>query len=307
MSTNNKIYISILTYNSSEIIKNCLINLEKQTNKNFEAFVFDNNSSDNIEEICKEFKFVKFIKFASNTGYSGGNNQAFEYFKQNFKDFRYFLVLNPDTVIDSNLIEELELFILKHPNFSLANPALVKNNKENPQIQEFIGPSFTHIYLPKKGNKVYEKVKWAGGYCLLVNVSKIENHLFNDYFLYFEDIQLSVRLALKSDEVYCIYSTHVFHPEKENIQDYRIYYCELNRYKFLADTFNKKFLILYSPIFILIRVILFLVNSLTLKKNYPYLLHLKANLKGLVYFYTKIFSRGENVKFTETLKFLFLN
>ncbi len=92
---------------------------EIQTSKNFETFILDNKSKDNIKKFCENKKNINFVQFDNNSGYSGGYNQACRYLKENYKDFKYFLIVNPDSILAPNLIEEFTNFISLKKNFVL--------------------------------------------------------------------------------------------------------------------------------------------------------------------------------------------
>jgi glycosyltransferase involved in cell wall biosynthesis len=116
-STNNEILISLLTYNSSDFIKQCLDSLRVQSNQNFKCFVIDNNSNDNIAEVLKKYPEVTFIKREVNDGYTGGHNFALNFFRENFPSHQYMMVLNPDTILSPNLIEIFQSNFCKKSDF----------------------------------------------------------------------------------------------------------------------------------------------------------------------------------------------
>jgi len=304
MKSEPKIYVSILTYNSVKILDPILESLENQTSKNFEIFIFDNNSSDNIKEFCSKKKNLNFVQLKENTGYSGGYNLAVKHLKENFKDFKYLLIINPDTILDLKLIENFNKFIKEKNNFVLASP-LIKFDEKYFSSGSFFGLTFSNTSKEVNFEDVYEKVKWNSGCCLLVNIEKIKGNLFNDYFMYYEDTQLSARTTIKYNSNFCIHTTYVIHAYDPKPYTYKTYYCELNRYKFLADTFNKKYLLIYFPFYFFLRFIIFLNILRTFGFKYPYREYFIGNLRGLKYFFTKLFSKGENCTFLQTFNFCF--
>lgn len=304
MKSKPQIFVSILTYNSLKIIEPLLDSLENQTSKNFKTFIFDNKSKDNISKFCENKKNINFVQFDNNSGYSGGYNQACRYLKENYNDFKYFLIVNPDSILSPDLIEEFTNFISKKENFVLASP-LIEFDGKYFSSGSFFGPTFSNTSKEVKIEDEYEKVKWNSGCCLLVNTEKIKGELFNDYFMYYEDTQLSARTAIKYNQNYCIHNTFVIHGFDPKPYAYKTYYCELNRYKFLADTFNKKYLLLYFPVYFLLRFLILLNIIRVFGLSYPYKEYFIGNLKGLVYFFKKIFSKGENCSFSKTFNFCY--
>ena len=94
--------IIILTYNSSQIIKQCL---DSFNNNNYQVIVVDNASSDETLQIIKaNFPLVKIIRNDKNIGFGRANNLAINQVKTNFS-----LILNPDTIIKDAAIAMKEI------------------------------------------------------------------------------------------------------------------------------------------------------------------------------------------------------
>src|SRR3989344_9058371 len=88
--------IIIVSYNTSDFLKECLESIKKNTERlNYEIIVVDNPSSDNsVKMIKKEFPQVLLIESRKNLGFSKANNVGVKKSKG-----RYVLFLNPDTVV----------------------------------------------------------------------------------------------------------------------------------------------------------------------------------------------------------------
>ena len=105
MLENNTPLVSIivLNYNAGQLLYNCIESIQKLDYPKIETIVVDNISTDNSQNICKEkFPFVKLIQNEKNFGYCEGNNIGIRSAKG-----EYVLILNPDTIVESNLISEL--------------------------------------------------------------------------------------------------------------------------------------------------------------------------------------------------------
>ena len=106
----NRASVIIVTYNHEDYIKDCLSSV--LINDPFEVIVVDNCSIDKTVEIIKEkFPEVKLIKNQKNLGYSGGNNLGVKHAKG-----KYVVILNPDTRVDENWLEELLKPLRDHKN-----------------------------------------------------------------------------------------------------------------------------------------------------------------------------------------------
>ena len=104
--------ISIVSYNTKTLLKNCLGSIYKNTGKyEFEVIVVDNNSGDgSVAMVEKEFSQVKLIKNEENMGFARANNQAIRQSKG-----RYILLLNSDTVVISDALSKMISFMDNHP------------------------------------------------------------------------------------------------------------------------------------------------------------------------------------------------
>ena len=103
-----KVFVSMVTFNSSNATVECLNSLEKVDKINIELFVIviDNGSQEKFK-IDKKFQNynLKIIRNEKNLGFSGGQNIGIKYALENGADF--IIVLNNDTLLDKNLIISL--------------------------------------------------------------------------------------------------------------------------------------------------------------------------------------------------------
>ncbi len=112
------ISIVIVNYNTAHPLKNCLTSIYRNSkNLTLEIIVIDNASTDqSISLVEKSFPRVTLIKNKKNLLYSKANNQGLRK-----ASGRYFLVLNPDTVIRNNTLSAMVEFLDQDPSISLAS------------------------------------------------------------------------------------------------------------------------------------------------------------------------------------------
>jgi hypothetical protein len=113
------ISVSIVNYYSQKVIYRCLESLRRSNwhNLEYEIILVDNsNESDLAAVIAKDWPEVRYIA-NSNTGYGAGNNLAL---KQSLG--KYFLIMNPDTVVESDSIWHLYSFMESHPQVGVVGP-----------------------------------------------------------------------------------------------------------------------------------------------------------------------------------------
>ncbi len=95
--------ILIVNYNSGTLTNNCIESIEKTVKRtNYEIIVVDNASPDKSGKIIKTGENITLIELDKNIGFSGGNNVAI-----NHSTGKYILLLNPDTIVLDNTIDEI--------------------------------------------------------------------------------------------------------------------------------------------------------------------------------------------------------
>ena len=107
MNEDMDLSIIIVSYNTKEMTLACIKSIYEQAKENsFEILVVDNDSSDgSADAIAKQFPNLKLFALKENLGFAKANNFASQYAVG-----KYILLLNPDTVVLNNAIDELLIF-----------------------------------------------------------------------------------------------------------------------------------------------------------------------------------------------------
>lgn len=105
--------IIILNYNTCELTLKALRSVyASRTGYQFEVILIDNASSDSsVEKIREEFPQVQLIENEENVGFSKANNQGMR-----IATGRYVLLLNSDTVVQTDTLEIMVRFMDEHPD-----------------------------------------------------------------------------------------------------------------------------------------------------------------------------------------------
>ena len=137
-NTSNNVGVVLLNWNGGEYTISCIESLLKGSMIPWKIVVVDNGSNDGSPDLISDkFPEIYLIRNTKNRGFTGGNNQGIDYMLS--EDIDYIWVLNNDTIVDKNCLEEL---------FNAA--------KLNPQIACLTGK----IYFYKPSNMLW----YAGGY-----------------------------------------------------------------------------------------------------------------------------------------------
>jgi len=212
--------IIILTWNTAEITKKCVLTVEKYLkNKiNYEIVVADNGSTDNTSEIFKSMDSVRYIKNENNYGFAKGNNLAAKHAKG-----KYLLFLNSDMELIDDSLLKMYNFFKKNPSITAIGPKFL-NSDLTPQasifppqtvknaIKEFFFqvPSYSK-YLPK-GNTPTSVWAISGGTLLMREKTFRQINGWNEkYFFYYEDLDLCRQLHRLGKKIYYFPQASVVH------------------------------------------------------------------------------------------------
>jgi len=116
-----KTTVVIPNYNGKHFLKNCLTSLFHQTKKEFYTLVIDNGSSDgSVDYIKEQFPWIKVLSLKKNYGFCKAVNRGIQIAKT-----PYVLLLNNDTEVEPDFVEELEKAMERHPKaFSVSSKML---------------------------------------------------------------------------------------------------------------------------------------------------------------------------------------
>lgn len=110
---NIELSIIIVSYNTCKMTLECVSSLLRNTKlKNFEVIIIDNNSTDDsVNQIAKSFPDIKLIASNVNLGFAEGNNYCAKLARG-----KLLLLLNPDTIVLENSVDNLVKFSYQIPN-----------------------------------------------------------------------------------------------------------------------------------------------------------------------------------------------
>ena len=246
MNESPLVSVVVLNYNAGKLLENCIDSLKKSSHTNLEIIVVDNISSDSSQKKCKEkFPDIKLIQNNKNLGYCGGNNVGIKDAKGEF-----IVILNPDTIVQTNCIDELVSAYNKFGE-GLYQPKILSLNEED--IIQSTG-NMLHIFgfgfARDKGNKVenkveeIEKIGYASGTCLFTSREVINKvGLLDEFlFLYHDDLDLGWRAAQIGINSYYVPKSEIYHAESYSLRwsAKKFYWLERNRKYCLQTHYSKE-------------------------------------------------------------------
>ena len=183
--------IIIVSFKSGEILDRCLSSIDAK----YPVIVVENSQDQTLKlNLEKKYTNVKCFMTDENLGYGKANNLGIEKAKT-----KNVLILNPDTELKNNTIEELEKFSSKNPDYAIIAPTIYNHiNKGNNNLDT--------------NNSPYE-VQEVKGFAVMINKAVITKiGLFDEnFFLYFEEIDLCRRVIKDKKKIYVVPSALVLH------------------------------------------------------------------------------------------------
>ncbi len=230
-----KVAIIILNYGKSSLkdTTECLASISKSINKKLEVKVFVICYGPNIDTndlawkriLRSKFDNLEIIIRAKNLGFANANNIGIDFAKKWNAD--YFLLLNNDTLVSKNFINELVHCASGDANIGIISPKIYfakgyefhKNRYSKDELGKVIWYAggiidWNNIYASHRGvdqvdNGQYDQqiqTDFASGCALFITkdvVNKIGG-LNADLFMYWEDVDYSIKVRkAKYKVIYC--------------------------------------------------------------------------------------------------------
>ncbi len=226
-----KLSIIIVSYNTKQLVADCINSIEKDLyNFTYEIVVVDNNSVDgSIDMLKSEYSHVKLIANNYNAGFAKANNQGLEMCSGD-----YILLLNSDTIVLKNAISTLVDFLDSHIDTAICGPKLLNSDMSLQlpcrrgfprlinSISYFSGINrlfpksriFGSYLMTYMDSGINHEVDAVSGACLLVKrriLPEIGGLLDEGFFMHFEDIDLCYRAKKSGYKVCYVHNAEVIH------------------------------------------------------------------------------------------------
>lgn len=209
-----KTSIVIVSYNLSEITKQCIASIrENNLESSYDIIVVDNHSTDGITEwLCRQ-KGIKLICNVENKGFPYACNQGIKIAEPESDIF----LLNNDTIVTPNAIFWLRMG-LYYENRVGAVGSITNHAGNNQRIEEEFETVEEYLQFAKTNNipmeNPYEKKIYLIGFALLLKREALdETGLLDVRFTpgCFEDNDLGIRLHLAGYQVYLCQNSFIYH------------------------------------------------------------------------------------------------
>ena len=245
------IAVVILHYSNIEDTLRCTAAVYAQTCKGLDVYLISNDTDATaFATLVHEFPEATVIQSPENLGYAGGNNLALSLIRN--VQYKYFWLLNPDTVIPPTLAFDLLCAAEQHPEISVFGSVI---HLDEPArriwyagglIQTRDGLETVHVGMGTNGSDLpgepYE-TDYITGASLFARTSLLQDvgMLPEDYFLYFEETDWCLRARAQGHKLLVLPQTRLIH-QKRSSEDglptlTYLYYFTRNRLLFCLRHF----------------------------------------------------------------------
>jgi GT2 family glycosyltransferase len=220
-----KLSIVILAWNNKKDLQNCVNSIIETYSEYFQLIIVDNASRDKTLEYLEELNRnwdknkarLDIIKNHSNLGYAAGNNIALDLIEG-----EYTLWLNQDIIVQDNSIIKLTQYLDQNSNYAMVAPQL---QYPDGSIQKSCRklPTLGHIFnsiLKWKWDDKFDYTQSQDCEQPMASSIMIRSQIMKeiggfdaspDYWLFFNDVDLSKKLQVKNYKTYYLSEAQMYH------------------------------------------------------------------------------------------------
>lgn len=212
-----------MNFNGFEDTKACLQSIEKTNRHKPFVIIVDNASNDarKLDLLRESYPYLKLIYNPENVGFGRANNIGVQWAKKNI-DFNYLLLLNNDTVVEHDSLIYLEKAFSKSPDIGIVTGKIFYEARRDlvwyggGEINYRRGwPNITDYNktASENGANLSRYVSFVSGCCMMFTKESISNlkGFDPDFFMYSEDLELSIRAAKLGYKLYYVSKAKIYH------------------------------------------------------------------------------------------------
>lgn len=243
---NPSVAIILVNWKSPQYTIDCIASVKKLCYTNYDLIVVENGSDDNSSALIRQaYPEIKLMEMSENLGFVGGNNVAIR--EAQARGAEYVLLLNNDTVVDSDFLDKLIEAIQADPAIGIAGPTIFYF--DHPEtIWSAGGEILWNAGLTRMSNIgetdhgqlgcAPREVDFVTGCALLIKMEAIEKIGLLDprFFAYYEEAEWCVRASRVGYKIIHVPTAKIWH--KISLQEREAspmvhYYMTRNRLLFL--------------------------------------------------------------------------
>jgi GT2 family glycosyltransferase len=249
----------VVAYNSGQFLQECIASLYN-THPEVEIIIVDNASTDGAVVRAKaEFPAVEVVRNIGNAGFGAGCNLGMASAGREYLAF-----LNPDTVVTDGWLQALVCPLIEDPSIGLVTPkVLMRDDGDRINVAglnvHLSGISMCRgLGLPRTALAEPAEVAAISGVAFAARreVFRAVGGFDEDFFLYMEDVDLSLRTWLAGYRCLYVPEALVLHDyETVKVDTRKTFWVERGRYLMLLKAFRWRTLMALLPVLFLAEVL----------------------------------------------------
>lgn len=221
-----EVSVIIVSWNTKDILLECLRSLYEQTKSAVQVIVVDNASSDgSADAVQSAFPQVNLLRSDINLGFARGNNLGLE-----IANGRYILYLNPDTMILDGAIDKMLRYLEGHPGIGVLGPHTYNADGRTTQDTVIFKPTLRRMFhthmpvwrlVPGWKPELAGQVSWyrtgpvemVKGCCMLMPADLVRDlgGMSEKHFMYAEEEDLCSRAMQRGFATWYYHEASIIH------------------------------------------------------------------------------------------------
>jgi GT2 family glycosyltransferase len=218
-----QVWAIVLIYGEEAEAAECIASLAKQDHRNLKVLLVDNKADDGCgARLRARFPSIDYLDTGGNLGYAGGNNRGIARAVDAGAD--YVFVLNNDTVVEPDCVSKLVDMARQSESVGMVAPKILYHDDRSViwyaggshSLVKGLGDHLRQHERDTPGNgEVPAEISFVTGCAFLMpaNVAREVTGFAEDFFIYCEDVELSLRLRLAGYRLYYQPAARLYHKE----------------------------------------------------------------------------------------------
>ncbi len=223
-----RVSLVVVNFNAGQALLDCLGSVAGRDDVETEVILVDNGSTDgSVGLALTRFPDLRVVELGENCGYAAANNRGLA-----LATGEWIGLLNPDTVVPPGALRALVEVLKSNPKLGAVGSALVWPNGDPQPFSHGGDPS--PLYLARRAigrqfrKMLHEwaggstrRVDWVSGAALIARRTALQQigGLDEQFFLYFEDVDLCRRLRHSSWQIAFVPSVAIIHRSRPDPAD----------------------------------------------------------------------------------------
>jgi GT2 family glycosyltransferase len=236
-----RVWAIVLMYGGEDDARECIASLAAQDYPSLTVLLVDNNARDGGgERLRSQFPGIEYLDTGANLGYAGGNNRGIERALAAGADC--VLILNHDTVLEPTCVSCLVEAATGRERVAIVAPKILYH--KDPSVIWYAGGDHSITKAvgdhrrqlerdTRDAREEIEEVTFATGCALLMpaDAARKLTGFAEDFFMYCEDVELSLRARREGYRLYYQPSARLYHkePKVSNPSAFQIRHRDRNR------------------------------------------------------------------------------